>query len=227
MKPWAMVCLSVALSCVFIRDAAAQGVLSSILPSPANWFDSGIEFPEAKPFGQDSKQLPGQRITQVTKLKGKWFHRQLRRNVELDHVRVPQLFTSMLLDLQADGSYTVDYQATWGGAANTPDSRFATLEAHEKGKYALSGSILLLEATAVDVMRTGRSGEQRQRFESERRAYLVRLDKAYLNIAGPCAPYQAEDICHRHRSVWFALPQLASTQLPSQQSPSIPAPSRR
>jgi hypothetical protein len=209
------------------HTAAAQGVFGSIFPSPASWFDSGIQFPEAKPFGNDSPQLPGQRITQMGKLKGKWFHRQLRRNVELDQVRVPQLYTSMLIDLQADGSYTVDYEAIWGGASGAANSRYASLVAHEKGRFALSGSIVLFEATAVDVTRTNKNGEQRQTIDAERRAYLARLDRNYLNIAGNCAPYQAEDICKRFRSVWFSLPQLQATQgLPKQSLP-IPIPGGR
>ena len=218
---------SVLLCVVSMHTAAAQGVLGSIFPSPASWFSSSIEFPEAKPFGNDLTQLPGQRITQVGKLKGKWFHRQLRRNVEIDQVRVPQLYTSMLIDLQADGDYTVDYEAIWGGASGAADSRHATLVAHEKGRFSLSGNIVLFEATAIDVTRTNKNGEQRQTLDSERRAYIARLDRNYLNIAGACAPYQAEDICKRFRSVWFSLPQLPSTQgLPKQPFP-IPLPGGR
>jgi hypothetical protein len=160
-----------------IHAAAAQGVFGSVFPSPASWFDESIQFREAKAFAEDLKQLPGQRVTRVSKLQGKWLHRQLRRNVELDQVRVPQLFTSMLL-----------------------------------------------EAAAIDVTRTGKAGEQKQNIDNERRAYIVRLDKSYLNIAGACAPYQPEDLCQRYRSVWFSLPQLAAAQVPQSQLPSMPGP---
>jgi hypothetical protein len=201
MRPWAIAWSSVVLCATCISAASAQGVFGSFFPSPSSWFDAGTEFPEARPFGEDLKQLPGQRITQAAKLKGKWGHSQERRNVTLDQVRVPMLSTSLLLDLQVDGSYTLDYQANWGTSA----SSYATLLAREKGRFSLSGSVLLLEAAVIDVTKSGKNGEQKQRFENQRRAYIVRLDRTFLNIAGACAPYQAEDICHIYRNVWFSL----------------------
>jgi hypothetical protein len=208
------------------HTAAAQGVFGSIFPSPAIWFAAGTQLPEAKPFGNDA-QLPGQRITQVGKLEGKWFHRQLRRNVEFEQVRVPQLNTSMLIDLQADGSYTVDYEAIAGGASGADDSRYATVVAREKGRFSLSGSIVLFEATAINVTRTSKNGEQRRTIDNERRAYLARLDRNYLNIAGACAPYQAEDVCKRHRNVWFSLPQLQLSQTLPKEGLPMPIPGGR
>jgi hypothetical protein len=113
----------------------------------------------------------------------------------------------MLIDLQADGTYALDYGAIWG-ISNAADSRYASLEAREKGRFSLSGSILLLEPTAIEVTRGGKAGEGRQSIEAQRRAYVVRLEQNYLHLAGACAPYQAEDICKRSRSVWYSLPQL-------------------
>jgi hypothetical protein len=214
MKIWAIALVSVVLNAASSNVASAQGVFGSIFGSPASWFDPKTEFPEPKAFGTQLTQLPGQRVTAAPKIKGKWLQRQVKRNVELDHVRVPQLLTSLLLDLQADGSYTLDYQAYWGGAGNTEDSRHATLDAHEVGRFSVSGSVLLLEAAAVEVTQEGKLGRSQQHSDNERHAYLIRLDKSYLNIAGPCARYQAEDVCKRNRSVWFSLLQLQAAQLP-------------
>jgi hypothetical protein len=223
MKPWVITCSSVVLYAACMHAAQAQGVFGSIFPSPSSWFDEGTESPAAKPFGADLQQLPGQRITQVSKLKGKWGHSQIRRNVTLDQVRVPMLSTSMLLDLQVDGSYTLDYEATW--AAATSAAPHATLVASEKGRFSLSGSVLLLEASVIEVTKTGRNGEQKQNIDNERRAYIVRLDKSNLNIAGACAPYQAEDLCQIYRNVWFSLPPLKMSQSKQPAMP-IPLPGR-
>jgi hypothetical protein len=210
MKSWAIALSSAALS-ISCSLTAAQSVLGPLLPS-GGLFNSpaGVEAPEAKPFGTDITQLPGKRVGSAN-IKGKWFHREIKRNVEFESVRVPQLFTSMLLDLQAEGRYTLDYQAYWGAVGNSPEARYASLEAHEIGRFSVSGSVLLLEADTIEISRQSRGKSTAQSLSNQRRAYLVRLDKSTLNVAGPCADYQVEAVCPRNRSVWFALRQLSST----------------
>src|SRR5687767_12990811 len=68
MRPWTIAWSSALLYAACMHAAAGQGVFGSIFPSPASWFDSSIKFPEARPFGTDLKQLPGQRITQASML---------------------------------------------------------------------------------------------------------------------------------------------------------------
>lgn len=211
-KASVVVLAALLLNCCCIGVVAAQGVFGSIFGSPASWFDQKAEFREPKAFGTDITQMPGQRVTAAAKIKGKWFSRQALRNVELEGVRVPQLLTSLLLDLQADGSYTLDYEASWGGAGNAADSLYATLQAHEKGRLRVSGSVLLLETATTEMTREVKGVRTQQSTDNTRRAYVVRLDKSYLNIAGPCADYQAEEVCKRSRSVWFSLLQLQATQ---------------
>jgi len=212
MKYWVIAISSAALSIACINLSAAQSILGPLVGSPASLFDSGMEIPEAKPFGTDITQLPGKRVGPAN-IKGRWLHSQSKRNAEFEGVRVPQRVTTMLLDLQAEGRYTLDYRAYWGTVSNSPDARYASLEVLESGRFTVSGSVLLLEADTVQISRQARGKTTQQTLSNQRRAYLVRLDKTTLNIAGPCAGYQVEDVCPRNRSVWFSLRQLSAAEL--------------
>jgi len=202
--------VAAALFTCTIPIAVAQSVLPPILGPGKSMFSSGSEFPEPKPFGTTIKQLPGQRVVDATAIKGQWFTRAVQRNVMLENERIPQLFTSLLLELQPDGSYTLEYQAYWGGVRDSSDPRFVGIEANERGRFSLSGSILLLQAEAIDLTRQQNGTRHRETLASASRAYVVRLDKdgRFLNIAGACARYQIEPVCQSVRSVWFSLREM-------------------
>jgi hypothetical protein len=206
MKSWAIAVSCAALSISCIDVCAAQSVLGPLLPGAGVFNSSGAEVPPAKPFGTEITQLPGKRVGS-TDIKGKWLHREMKRNVEFDGVRVPQLLTSKVLDLKADGHYTLDYIANWGAVGNSPEALYASMQAHESGRFTVSGSVLLLEADSIEISRQSRGKSTKESLSNQRRAYLVRLDKADLNIAGPCADYEVEAVCQRSRSVWFSLRQ--------------------
>jgi hypothetical protein len=200
------------LSIACSNRTAAQSVLGPFTPPGASLFDSGStgKFSEPKGFGTEITQLPGQRVGSAD-IRGKWAHSHSRRNVEFEKVRMPQMTVAMLLDLQADGRYTLDYRVDWGTVGNSPEGRYASLEVTEAGRHTVSGSVLLLEADSTQISRRVKGKPSVQTLSKQRRAYVARLDKATLNIAGPCARYQVEDVCLRHRNVWFSLPQLSAT----------------
>lgn len=198
----ASICAAAALCAC--TTAAAQSVLPPLFGSITN--PLATEFPPPKPFGTNIKQLPGQRIGEFTAIKGQWFHRAAYRNVVIENERIPQVYTGFQLDLQPDGSYTLEYSANWGGVRNSSDPRFSAIKVNEKGHFSLSGSILLLRPDVIDLTRDHTGTSTRETLANENRGYVARLDKdKVLNIAGPCARYQVEPVCREARSVWFSL----------------------
>jgi hypothetical protein len=189
-----------------VTIAAAQSVLPPIF-GPGKNVSSTLEFPEPKPFGTTIKLLPGQRVTNATAIKGEWFHQAVHRNVVLENERIPQLFTSLVLELQPDGNYILQYHAYWGGVRDSSDPRFAGIDVNETGHFSLSSSILLLRADTIEITRQQKLIRNRETIANENRAYVVRFDKdsGVLNIAGPCTRYQVEPVCRSAHSVWFSL----------------------
>ena len=212
MQAWKVALYCAALSWACVDTAAAQGVLGPLIPQLVpgpNMFEPS-DFPEAKPFGNDGKALPGVRVD-AAKVRGKWVYRAVKRNAQFGEVRVPQFSTVLLLDLQASGRYTLDYYATWGLANGDPEGQFAGREAHERGRFSVSGSVLLLEAEAIELTEQIKGKPKTESTSTGRRAYVVRQDTAGLNVAGVCPEYQAEDVCKYSRSVWFPLRSLTAT----------------
>jgi hypothetical protein len=160
---------------------------------------------EARTFGADGQTLPGQRVTAASDIQRKWIYRETRKNVVLDGVRVPLRTTNLTLELRPDGSYTLNYEVYWGAERNDPEAQQAGLVVKEQGRYALSGSILLLEAEPLEAIEQGRFESKRRSVAAGKRAYIARLQGEQLNIAGPCAVYQIETVCGRSRSVWLPL----------------------
>lgn len=163
-------------------------------------------FPEAKPYGTGSRPLPGMQVLDASKIQGKWLWRETRTNVDFEGVRVPTRVTTMTLELKTDGSYTLDYTVYWGLAnSSKPEDQQGGLIAKETGRFAVSGSVLLLEAQPLDVIRQGKFTRKTEALPADKRAHIVRLDGNWLNIAGPCRSYQVETVCARNPTVWFSL----------------------
>jgi hypothetical protein len=79
------------------------------------------------------------------------------------------------------------------------------LDVRETGRFSLAGNTIRLDpnGTALTEKQAGRLSTQA--IPDENRAYLAKLDGAYLNLAGPCARYQVEPICRQQRDVWYSL----------------------
>ena len=203
-----LLCTSVVLGAALIDAAAAQTIRNVFmpggsLPSPSPPSQPSA-FRDARPFGAQ-QQLPGQRIEAPEKIIGKWLHRETKRNALFENMRLPQLFTSISLHLRPDNSFTLDYQAVWGGTTNTPEATYASLDTRETGHFSVSRGVLLLEVDAGNVIQRKRGKRTEKPLSSERRAYVISLDGSYLNLVGACTTYQAEELCTHSRSVWWSL----------------------
>jgi len=160
---------------------------------------------EARAFGTDGQSLPGTRVAAASDIVGKWNYVETRNNVEIKGVRVPVRTANLTLELRADGTYTLNYEVYWGLGNDDPKGQQAGLIVNETGKYAVSGSILLLEAEPLEAIEQGRFERTTRRVPAEKRAYIARIQGYGLNLAGRCAAYQIEEVCTRSRSVWLPL----------------------
>jgi hypothetical protein len=212
MKFWSLALLGVSLQLLCCNFAHAQAgnttrpiVVGRPIPGIPGSTTAAKPAAEARAFGTDGQTLPGKRVTDAKDLQGKWLYRESRNNVVIDGVRVPLRATTFTLELREDGTYTLTYEVYWGAARAEPAAQQAALVAKEKGSYALSGGILLLEAEPLEVIDQGKFESQRRSVPAEKRAYIAALDGQQLNIAGPCASYQIETACASSRSVWLPL----------------------
>ena len=194
---WMAVMLGYGASALAQQPAIGGGLFGRGLATP--------QVLQARPFGADGKQLPGQRVAAASDIQRKWQYQETQNNVVIDGVRVPLRVAKLTLELGKDGSYTLSYEVYWGAGRDDPGAQQAGLIAKEKGRYSVSGSILLLEADPLEVIEQGRFERKQRAVPAEKRAYIARIEAGRLNVAGPCAAYQIESVCERSRTVWFPL----------------------
>jgi hypothetical protein len=213
MKSWIWL-MGLACSALCCHGVAAQSVFQPpvMVVSRSKTFGSQSEAREAKPFGANGQQLPGTRIAAASSIVGKWSYRESRSNAEINGVRVPQRTASLLLELKSDGSYVLNYDVYWGGKRGGPEDQHAGEIVKETGRFAVSGSILLLEADPVEVLQQGKFERKQQTLAGAKRAYVARMEGSWLNIAGPCAAYQVDAVCKGNRTVLFPLARADATR---------------
>jgi hypothetical protein len=148
--------------------------------------------------------LAGQTPPDAKDIAGQWTFSTHEPNARMEHGLEPHLAYGMFLKLEADGRYELVYWANWGTRGSNSPS-FAGVDVRESGRFSLSGEILLLEPETTSFARKTGGTLHRQSIANERRAYLIKRDKAYLNIAGRCAGYQVEPICRDARDVGYSL----------------------
>jgi hypothetical protein len=191
---------------VLLTACCASAVAQSVIGgAPLGTGFQTPQLPQARPYGADGKELPGKRVAAAGDIQRKWHYQETRNNVVVDGVRVPLRVAKLALQLNKDGTYTLDYEVYWGAGRNDPRAQQAGLVAKEQGRYSVSGSILLLEADPFEVIEQGRFERKQRAVPAEKRAYIARLESGQLNVAGPCASYQVEAVCERSRTVWFPL----------------------
>lgn len=205
--------------------AALVGMWGAIAPSavveqftsPPPRILTGDETPPGKvPYG-------------VPAIRAAWDYTYLEQNARIEPGKQGAMRTRLHLRLANDGTYQFTYSARWspGSTANPLGNRYADgVEVTETGKFALSGEILLLEASRTELTKRVRGTVAApQIIESDRRAYLVRTEEARLHIAGRCAKYQAEPICADGRDVWYQLTTIGGE--PARRRDSVPVPKAR
>src|SRR5262245_51634234 len=164
--------------------------------------DQRAEFPPPKTLPKSSPPMPG--VTADKKLlKGHWLFRHIQPHAKLE-VGEQQLVYLIQFEPHDDGTYDLLYQAYWGGTRNKSDPRFAGVEVRESGRYSLSSQILLLEAQTTSFTQVNGSARSEQTIPNENRAYVAKVDKGFLNLAGRCAKYQIEPICREPFDLWYS-----------------------
>lgn len=117
------------------------------------------------------------------------------------------LEVSLAVQFDADGNYRLTYDARWGNPPGRgKDARGITID--EIGTYRLSGDVLLLDpAETFRAERVKSKVVSREPAHNEKHVYVVHWESKRIHLAGRCARYQLDPICHDYdvENVWYTL----------------------
>lgn len=200
------------LLCTLIALTTAS--CSFVFPHRDIRLDRRGEVPVARPIDSSSSGPPGAVPVALSDLGGAWFNRQTIQDAQLEiGGTVPWLFHALWLWLWDDGTYDLVYQTYWGSRANHPQRR--AIDVRESGRFSLAGGRLSLEPNVTRQLEVRGGKRQRRTPNNDPRTYKARVDGGFLNLAGRCATYQVEPVCHRPHDVWFSL-RSVSTDSPDE-----------
>ena len=171
--------------------------------------DSRTDLPGARPFDRAADELPGNLPADAADLRGAWFLGERLDDVFVDGRPEPWLSYSIWIWLRQDGSYDLVYQAYWGSRGRN-DPRFSGVDVRETGRFSVVAGALSLEPQQTRSIEIRGGSRVSRTLDNESREYLVRVDRGYLNLAGPCAAYQVEPTCQRASEVWISLRSVAT-----------------
>jgi hypothetical protein len=166
-----------------------------------------------QPF-DDKVTLAGKVPPSVKSLSGAW-----EFSYQLDDAKLESgpsnLMVGIVLTLREDGTYQMSYFARW----NLPRGPLPTavsmdgVNVTENGKFSLSGEVLLLEPDGTVFANVeGNAMKSSQSIANEKHPWIVRLDKAHLNVAGRCAGYQVDPVCRETPLIWFPMKAQVGTR---------------
>jgi len=177
--------------------------------------------PPPKAFTGKHATLPGKIPATTKALDGGWAHQYQLQDAHLEPGIEGRAFFGSTIFLHEDGTYELHYFVRWNLRSDAPvpsvissmpslpslgSSLLDGFNVTETGKFSLSDEILLLQP-----QKTQRSELENNELTNphtlanENRAYLVRIDKKHLHVAGRCASYQIDPICHETTDVWYQL----------------------
>jgi hypothetical protein len=151
-------------------------------------------------------RLPGKPPPSVEDLQGTWQFGYTEEDARLADGEA-DLIMSMVLQLEKDGSYRLTYAARWGNPPGRgKDARGITID--ETGTYKLSADVLLLDP--AETLRAEFEKNKllsREPARSEKHVYVVHWESKRIHLAGRCAKYQLEPLCHDPdvANVWYTL----------------------
>jgi hypothetical protein len=151
-------------------------------------------------------RLPGRPPPGVDSLHGKWQFGYEMNDAPLADGNAG-LEVSLAIQLEKDGSYRLTYDARWGNPPGRgKDARGITVD--EIGTYKLSGDVLLLDpAETLRAELVKSKVVSREPAHNEKHVYVVHWESKRIHLAGRCAKYQVDPICHDYdvENVWYTL----------------------
>jgi hypothetical protein len=171
--------------------------------------DSRTDLPGARPFDRAADELPGSPPAEAADLAGAWFLGERVEDVFVEGRPEPWLSYAIWIWLRQDSSYDLVYQAYWGSRGRN-DPRFSGVDVRETGRFSVAAGVLSMEPEQTRSIEVRAGSRVSRTLDNESREYLARVDRGYLNLAGPCAAYQLEPICQRAREVWISLRSVAT-----------------
>lgn len=176
--------------------------------------------PPPQAYTAKNATMPGKIPATLKSLESGWAYHYKLDDVRLETGQNGTINFGATYLLRADGTYQLVYFVRWNarttlpvglpGLPNIPkiggDGLADGMNVDERGKFALSGEILLLqpEETRRMEIKDNRADEP-QTLASENRAYVVRLDKKNLYMAGRCASWQIDPVCKEATDVRYKL----------------------
>ncbi|HKE96955.1 MAG TPA: hypothetical protein VKB34_21790 [Povalibacter sp.] len=195
----------VAASLVAVAAAAATPVFVAGRSKPPQPFDEKVT-------------LPGKVPPTAQSLSGSWQYGYSLADARLETGRGTLIVGNYLKLNAEDGTYELHYSANWNlsglGSMPMPEplpfpQSTATrdgLNVDEKGRFVLSGNVLLIEPS------TTRRAEIRNNtvvsqhsIANEKHVLIVRLDNAHLAVAGRCASWQIDPVCKSAKNSWYVM----------------------
>jgi hypothetical protein len=181
---------------------ASAAVLAGVGPFFGMGADRGKP---PQPF-DEKVTLPGKIPETVKSTAGAWHYQYQLKDAPLE-AKTSDLLVSITLTLREDGTYELFYVARWNlPSLFNPSAGMDGRNVTENGRYTRAGEILVLEPKGTAYMEVkGNTAGATQQIPNEKHTWIVRLEKAHLNVAGRCASYQVDPVCRDTPIVWFPL----------------------
>lgn len=148
----------------------------------------------------ESTRLPGSPPASAQDLVGAWQMDYSQDDAQVEDLNV-DLLVRMVVQINPDGSYLMQYAAHWGR-----DKSARGLRVDERGTFKLSSDVIIfdpIEVTRTDLERNRPVASFG--LANEKHLFVVHAETRRLHLAGRCAPYQIDPICKNWNveNAWF------------------------